>query len=65
MDHGFFAVNVFACFHGVDGYLLVPVVRGADDDRVDVFALKNLGVVDPTEANVPDIGGTGNGPAAD
>ena len=45
MDHGLFAVDVFAGLHGVDGGLLVPVVGGADDDGVDIFAREDLVVV--------------------
>src|SRR5207302_2039653 len=45
MDHGLFAVNVFARFHSVDRGLLVPVIGGANDDGVDVFADKNFVVV--------------------
>ena len=45
MDHGLFAVDVLAGLHGVDGGLHVPVVGGADDDGVDVFAGQDLVVV--------------------
>src|ERR1035438_1893650 len=45
MDHRFFAVHVLACFHCVDGSLRVPVVRGRDDDGIDVLACENLAIV--------------------
>ncbi len=45
LHHRFLAVNVLALAHGVDAYLLVPVVGGGVDDGVHVFALQDLAVV--------------------
>ena len=45
VDHRLFAVNVLAGLHGVDRSLLVPVVGGADDDRIDILARQDLVVV--------------------
>ena len=53
VDHGLFEVDVFACAHGVDGGLLVPMVGCGDDDGVDVFAGEDLAVVAGGEEIVP------------
>ena len=45
VDHRLLAVNVLAGLHGIHWRLLVPVVGGADDDRVNVLARQNLVVV--------------------
>ena len=45
VDHGLLAVDVFAGAHGVYAGLLVPMVGGADDDRVDVAASQDLAVI--------------------
>jgi len=45
VDHRLFAVHILAGLHGVDGGLLVPMVGGADDDRIDVLAGENVVVV--------------------
>ena len=45
MDHRLFAINIFAGLHRIHRNLLVPMVGGADDDGVDIFALQDLGVV--------------------
>ncbi len=45
MDHGLFAVDVFAGLHGIDRNLFMPVVGRADDDGVDVFAFQDFAVV--------------------
>ena len=45
VDHGLFAVNVFARVHGIHRRLHVPVVRSADNDRVDVLARQDFVVV--------------------
>ena len=45
MDHRLFQVDVLAGIHGIDGRLHVPVVRGGDEHRIDVFARENFAVV--------------------
>ncbi len=45
MDHRLLAVHVLAGLHRIHRRLLVPVIRRADDHRVNVFARKNLVVV--------------------
>src|SRR6185503_9322637 len=45
MDHRLFAIDILARLHRINGSLLVPVVRRADDDGIDVLARKNLVVV--------------------
>ncbi len=45
MNHRLFAVHILACLHGIHGNLLVPMVRRADDNRVDVLASQHLRVV--------------------
>ena len=45
MDHRLFAVHVLAGLHRVHRDLLVPVIRRADNDRIDILARQNLVVV--------------------
>jgi len=42
---GLFAVDIFAGGYGVEDHADVPVVGGADDDRVDIFAVEEYPVV--------------------
>ena len=53
MDHRLLAVHVFPGFHGIDGSLLVPVVRRRHDYGVDIFARQNLAVIAGRENIVP------------
>jgi len=43
---GLFAVDVFARAYGGDGDGHMPVVRGADHDGVDVFAIEDLAEIE-------------------
>jgi len=56
MDHRLFEVDVFACAHGVDCGLLVPVVGSGDEDGVHVLAGEDLAVVASGE-EVDIVGG--------
>ena len=43
--HGLFAVDVLAGLHGVEHHRHVPVVRGRDEDGVDIGAVEDAAVV--------------------
>ena len=45
MNHGLFAIDVFARLHRIDGGLLVPMVGGGDDNGIDILASQDLAVV--------------------
>jgi hypothetical protein len=53
MNHWLLAIHVLARLHRVDGSLLVPMVRGGDEDGVDVLARKDLAVIAGGENVVP------------
>ena len=56
MDHGLFAVDIFAGFHGVDSGLFVPVVGRGDDHGVNIVAGEDLVVVAGREdVAAPDL----------
>jgi len=42
LHHGLFAIDVFAGIHGRNRDFAVPVIGGADDDGVDIFAVEDL-----------------------
>lgn len=42
---GLFAVDMLAGFTGIDGDAGVPVVRGGDDDRVDVLVVEDAAII--------------------
>jgi hypothetical protein len=50
--HGLFQVHVLALVHGLEGDRGVPVVRGGDDDGVDVRAVDHLVIVEVAVALV-------------
>jgi hypothetical protein len=45
VDHRLFAINVFARVHGIHRRLHVPMIRSADNDRVNILPRQDLVVV--------------------
>ena len=45
MHDGLFDIGVLAGIHGVDQHLFVPVVRAANQDGINILAVKNFVIV--------------------
>ena len=45
VSHWLFAIDIFAGFHGIDGLLGVPVVRGGDQGDIDVLTIKDSAII--------------------
>src|SRR5690606_6595971 len=45
VDDGLFTINMLARLHGLNGYLLVPVIGGSDDYSIYIVPIENFLVV--------------------
>src|SRR3546814_12194282 len=45
LHHGLFTVHVFASLQGINGNMIVPMVRNSNDDRIYILPIQDLFII--------------------